>query len=255
MQNPILTHAILGKVSKKRNGEQIDMDGNSKLQTGEGFVANYCDDLIICSQTAKEHKRHLLKLFEVLSEENIYLNPQKCVFFSKYVRYLGAICGQDMIISDHDKVRSIVAMPEPKNSQTEIRGFLGMCSFWRRWIPHYAAVAEPLNDLLKKGTDVPDKWDETHSAAVKELKSRLIKHPVLRQPDPGKQFHIIGDACDHSIGSVLAQMHDGCLLPVAFCSRSLNKHERNYSTQEKECLSIIYAMQKFRHYVSARRSK
>jgi hypothetical protein len=238
-----------GTGTKRRKGEQINAEGMDKLQTGEGFVANYCDDLIICSQTAEEHKRHLLKLFEVLSEENIYLNPQKCVFFSKYVRYLGAICGQDMIISDPDKVRSIVAMPEPKNNQTEIRGFLGMCSFWRRWIPHYAAVAEPLNDLLKKGTEVPDSWSDAHTAAVKELKSRLISHPVLRQPDPGKQFHIIGDACDHSIGSVLAQMHDGCLLPVAFCSRSLNKHERNYSTQEKECLSIIYAMQKFRHYV------
>jgi hypothetical protein len=238
-----------GENPKRQCGEHTNAAGTEKLQTGKGFVANYCDDLIICSDSPEEHKRHLLKLFEVLSEENIYLRPEKCVFFSKYVRYLGAICGQDMLLTDPKKIRSIVDMPDPRNNQTQIRGFVGMCSFWRRWIPHFAQTVAPLNALLKKGVDVEEAWTARHSEACAELKRRLIAHPVLQQPDPAKQFHVIGDACDLSIGSCLAQEHDGQLLPVAFCSRALNKHELNYSTQEKECLAIVYAMQKFRHYI------
>eukprot|EP01052_Picozoa_sp_SAG31_P051985 SAG31_NODE_12609_length_929_cov_75.748193_1_plen_152_part_00 len=132
----------------------------STLQRGNGFVCNYVDDLIVCSQTAEEHKAHLLKLFKILSEEHIYLSVGKCVIGSKYVRYLGAVCGNDMLLSDPVKVRSIIDMPEPNQDQTQIRGFLGMCSFWRRWIPNFSACATPLTDLLKKGIDVPAEWNE-----------------------------------------------------------------------------------------------
>ena len=107
------------------------------LQTRNGFVCNYCDDLVVVSISVEEHKEHLKKLFEILSEEKIYLNAGKSVLFAKYVRYLGCVCGQDHLLIDPEKVRAIIKMPEPKKDQTAVRGFLGMCSFWRRWIPGY----------------------------------------------------------------------------------------------------------------------
>eukprot|EP01052_Picozoa_sp_SAG31_P028067 SAG31_NODE_2676_length_5264_cov_576.907278_7_plen_297_part_00 len=239
-----------GTTQKQGRGET-----DAKLQTGNGFVCNYIDDLVIVSNSVEEHKQHLLKLFDILSEENIYLNPSKSVLFAKYVRYLGCVCGQDQLITDPEKVRAILKMPEPRKDQTAIRGFLGMCSFWRRWIPGYATVAAPLHELLKKDVDVPTAWTERHSKATSELKQRLVSHPVLRQPDPAKQFEIIGDACDYAIGSALVQRYDEVPCVVAYCSRSLHAAELNYSVQEKECLAIIYSLQKFRHYVLCSRIK
>eukprot|EP01052_Picozoa_sp_SAG31_P016229 SAG31_NODE_1067_length_10080_cov_26.831580_5_plen_268_part_00 len=100
-----------------------------------------------------------------------------------------------------------------------------MCSFWRRWIPGYATVAAPLNEILKKDVDVPEAWTERHSKATMELKRLLTSHPVLRQPNPGKQFEIIGDACDYAIGSALIQRYDGVPCVVAYCSRALHAAE------------------------------
>ena len=247
----LLEHAPFEGDGEEDSEESTETTGEtaSKLQRGNGFVSNYVDDLIVCSDSAEQHKEHLLKLFKILSEEHVYLSPSKCIIGCKYVRYLGAVCGNNMLLSDPDKVRSIVEMPEPKQDQSQIRGFLGMCSFWRRWIPNFSECTTPLTDLLKKDTDVQAAWTEKHSAAVTELKRRLVEHPVLRQPDPSLPFEIVGDACDVAIGSCLGQRYDDELHPVAYCSRSLNKHERNYSTQEKECLAIVYSMQKFRHYI------
>ena len=98
----------------------------------------YADDLIICSSSAEEHKRHILDLFRILSEERIYLQPAKSKLFCKYVRYLGMVCGNDMLLEDPLKIRSIVKMPAPKESQSEVRGFIGMASFWRKFIPDFA---------------------------------------------------------------------------------------------------------------------
>ena len=121
-----------GRMGNADRGERA-----GRLQTGNGFVCNYCDDLVVVSNSVEEHKEHLKKLFEILSEEKIYLNAGKSVLFAKYVRYLGCVCGQDHLLIDPEKVRAIIKMPEPKKDQTAVRGFLGMCSFWRRWIPGY----------------------------------------------------------------------------------------------------------------------
>eukprot|EP01052_Picozoa_sp_SAG31_P017925 SAG31_NODE_1249_length_9118_cov_23.165318_6_plen_761_part_00 len=191
----------------------------------------------------------------ILSEECIPLNSGKSILFSKYVRYLGCVCGQDQLLMDPEKIRTILQMPEPRKDQTAVRGFLGMCSFWRRWISNYAQISKPLNDLLKKDVDVPSSWKQEQSDAVTALKKKLSSYPVLRQPDPTKPFEIVGDACDYAIGSALIQRHDGKPCVVAFAGRALHAAELNYSVQEKECLSIIYSLQKFRHYVLCSRIK
>ena len=143
-------------------------------------------------------------------------------------------------------------MPFPKESQTQVRQFLGACSFYRRWIGSYAKLALPLNSLLKDGVDVPTIWDKdpkTYEDATLRLKEALTSYPILRQPDFHKQFVLYTDASDYAIGGVIGQMHEGKMCAVAYTSRALQGPEKNYSVQEKEALGIVHAIKKFRHYL------
>eukprot|EP01050_Picozoa_sp_SAG11_P005729 SAG11_NODE_414_length_9684_cov_7.947522_1_plen_2392_part_00 len=220
-----------------------------QLIPNAGFVATYADDLVCVSASKEEHITHLLKLATILSAENIYLNSAKSHVFCRYVRYLGAVAGNNVLLQDPAKVRSIVAMPHPKNSQREIRGFLGMASFWRRWIASYAKIVQPLNDLLKKGVDVKTEWSMAHDAAVITLKKALVAYPILRQFDPQLASRVITDASDYACGGILAQLHETLWHVVCYASRSFSGPEKNYSVQEKECLGVVYCVQKFRHYI------
>jgi len=225
-----------------------------QLKRSQGYVACYCDDLIIVSKSAEEHKKHILDLFQILSDERIYLQPTKSKIFCKYVRYLGMVVGNDCLLEDPAKIRAIVEMPAPRNSQTEVRGFLGMASFWRRFIADFAGVVQPMNALLKKGCNVKTTWSEIHDKAVFDIKKALISYPVLRHYDPNRPVWVITDASDYAIGGVLAQKDDdGVLYAVAYVSRALHHAELNYSVQEKECLGIVFAVQKFRHYLLCNR--
>ena len=223
-----------------------------KLPGEEGFVAIYIDDLIVFSKTADDHKRHLVELLNICSKERLYLNPTKSHIFCKYTRYLGAICGNKHLYMDPEKVKAISTMPTP-TTQTEIRAFLGACSFYRRWVGSYAKIAAPLNDLLKKEVkDVPEAWalnPARYNGAVTQLKAAITEYPALRQPDLSRPFTVYSDACDYAIGAVLAQEHDGKMCAVAFVSRSLHGPEKNYSVQEKEALGVVHAVKKFRHYI------
>ena len=233
-----------------KNGESPVSVG--KLDGEQGFVAIYIDDLIVFSKSSEDHKRHLVKLLDICSKERLYLNPDKSHIFCKYTRYLGAICGNKHLYMDPEKVKAISTMPTP-STQTEIRAFLGACSFYRRWVGSYAKIAAPLNDLLKKEIkDVPEAWAKDparYNGAVTKLKAAITEYPALRQPDLSKPFTVYSDACDYAIGAVLAQEHDNKMCAVAFVSRSLHGPEKNYSVQEKEALGVVHAVKKFRHYL------
>ena len=259
------------RAAEVKGGVKCDDDTKAKAKANaadphqlirsQGYVACYCDDLIIVSDSAEAHKKHILELFRILSDEKIYLQPAKSKMFCKYVRYLGMVVGNNCLLEDPAKIRAIVDMPEPKNSQTEIRGFLGMASFWRRFIAGFAGITQPLNDLLKKGVNVKTSWNnmkrdcpQEHSTAVFQIKKALISYPVLRHYDPGKPVWVITDASDHSIGGLLAQKDgEGNLYAISYVSRALHHAELNYSVQEKECLGIVFAIQKFRHYLLCNR--
>jgi hypothetical protein len=147
---------------------------------------------------------NLLETFRVLSQENLYVAPSKLALFCKYVRYLGAIAGNDILALDPLKVEAIDEMPIPK-TQKDVRTFLGASGFMRRWIIHYAAKTQPLNDLLKKGVDVEESWNETHDKAVQAIKLALTSYPVLRQFDPNLDTQIWSDACDYACGGAMLQ--------------------------------------------------
>jgi hypothetical protein len=151
---------------------------DSKDDAGEkvrGFVSIFLD-IILWSTDPENHKGHLLRLFEVLSKEKLSLNMKKCFFFAKYVKYLGIVVGQGQMFMNTKSVISIISMPEPSDSQANIRIFLGMTNM--EWIDKYATMTLPLMKLLKKDTKLPESWDETASQSVKELKMAITKYPV-----------------------------------------------------------------------------
>ena len=225
-------------------GTYLDQDN----QRCKGWAACYMDDLIVFSNSAEDHQKHLNRLLEVLSEEKIHLSVEKCAWACQYVRFLGCIVGNNELAMDPKKVRAIITMPCPK-AQEEIRVFLGLTGFYRKHIDGYARIVTPLTDLLKKGVNVIKEWTPSHTEAVETLKKAITQYPILRQFDPQRRIFLCTDASAFAIGGVLWQRYGEDPLPVAYVSRRLNKHELNYSVQELECLAIVYSVKKFRHYL------
>ena len=242
-----------GDVNFKENGKsehQKDSTSSQSKVEYRGCVLVYQDDIVVFSENAAQHKLDILRLMQVLSEENVPLNVKKSCFFAKYVRYLGAVLGDGKIFTDPDKVQAMVDLKvEP--TLKSIRGFLGMTGFYRRWISGYAEYAKPLTNLLKKDVKIPTVWGETHDKAVLDLKNALTSYPVLQQPKQGIPYVIASDASDYATGSVLGQIVDGKMVAIAYQSAALRGPELHYSVQEKEALGVIRAVKAFNHYILA----
>lgn len=164
---------------------------------------------------------------------------------------LGHIVCAEGILPDPDKIRAVAEFPTP-TSVRDVRSFLGLCSYFRRFIRGFADVAEPLTSLLAK--DHRFTWTPTAAATFDRLKTLLTSAPVLRHFDPSAPTELHTDASGTGIGAVLAQRFPNAPMenPVAFASRTLTKAERNYSTTEKECLAVVWAVRKFRPYLYGR---
>lgn len=210
----------------------------------------YIDDIIVFSSTVEEHLRRLKVVLQKLREANLKLKPRKCKFFRKELKYLGHIVSRHGVAMDPEKQRAIKDYPRPKNVK-DVRSFLGLTGFYRRFIDGYSDKAKPLTLLQKKGADFV--WTPEAEAAFKTLKEALQTGPILKYPDFAKHFVVATDASNVGIGSVLAQVHNGNELPIAYNSRQLNRAEQNYSTIEKELLSVVHAIRTFRPYLYGRR--
>ena len=195
-------------------GTYLDQDN----QRCKGWAACYMDDLIVFSNSAEDHQKHLNRLLEVLSEEKIHLSVEKCAWACQYVRFLGCIVGNNELAMDPKKVRAIITMPCPK-AQEEIRVFLGLTGFYRKHIDGYARIVTPLTDLLKKGVNVIKEWTPSHTEAVETLKEAITQYPILRQFDPQRRIFLCTDASAFAIGGVLWQRYGEDPLPVAYVSR------------------------------------
>lgn len=218
------------------------------ITNGLNSVVTYIDDVVVYSSSWEEHITHLRQLFERLCEAGLVVNLPKCEFGKGQVTYLGHQVGQGKVMPRRAKVEAILDLPAPK-SRREVMRVLGMCGFYRRFVPNFAAVTEPLTNLLKK--DVKFVWTEACEHAFGGVKAILACEPVLLAPNFDIPFKLAVDACDFGVGAVLLQADAaGIDRPVAYFSKKLNKHQKVYSTIEKEALGLVLAVKHFEVYVS-----
>lgn len=178
---------------------------NIVLQGCEEFATVYLDDILIFSKNEEEHLRHIQEVFDRLRQHGLKLKLKKCSFFKRETEYLGFIINKNGVKPNPDKVKAIRNLPSPKTVK-QIRGFMGMIGFYRRFIPNFSQIAEPLIALTKKYAKF--KWTIDCQKAFDFLKESLSVVPLLSYPNPNKPYVLYTDASNTCIGAVLTQMAD-----------------------------------------------
>ena len=215
------------------------------------FVSVYIDDILIYSRTLAEHMEHLRTVLNRLIEVSLKLKPSKCQFLQPEVDFLGHVITTNGFKTSQCNVDAISNFPVPQNV-SEVRQFMGLASYYRRFIKDFAAIAQPLHALTRKGAGYD--WTAECQQAFKELKLSLTQAPILAYPSFEWDFTLETDASIRGIGAVLSQKQDdGRLHPVAFASRGLSAAEQNYSITDLETLAVVWAMSHFRAYLYGRR--
>ena len=215
----------------------------------ESYVVAYIDDLVIHSRTWGEHLAQVRSVLQRLREAGLTAKPSKCQFGMAQCVYLGHIVDNGMVQPERSKLQGVEAFSTPKTKK-EVRCFLGLTGYYRKFIPDYASIAASLTDLTRKTSPNQVVWNERCEASFKRLKDLLCSAPVLQSPDFERDFVLQTDASDVGVGAVLSQVDDtGADHPVAYFSRKLLPREQKYSTIEKECLAIKLATQAFRLYL------
>jgi len=215
------------------------------------FVVVYIDDINIGSKTFDEHLLHLEQVFDRLVKAGLKLSPEKCFFFKEELPFLGHVVSRKGIHTDPEKLRVIKEFPIPKDL-TQLRGFIALASYYRKFVKNFSSIVEPLNRLLKKNT--PYVWSRDQNDAFETLKTHLITPPILAYPDFERSFILYTDASTFALGAILSQNDDRKKEHViAYASRTLNRHERNYSITELECLAVVWSVKHFHHYLQGQK--
>jgi hypothetical protein len=212
----------------------------------DDFVVVYIDDILIYSGSLEEHEEHLRKVFQRLRENKLYAKLEKCEFGMMEVDFLGHRITQEGLKMDDHKVKAIVDW-EPPKLVLALRSFLGLVSYYRKFIKNFTKIAAPLTNLLKKSA-MTYEWEGACDKAFETLKGILEKALVLKLPDFDKDFEIHSDASNFVIGGVLVQ--EG--RPVVFESKKLNKTKRRWPTHEKEMWVVIHCLKTWGHYIGSK---
>lgn len=212
----------------------------------EPYLFVYLDDVIIVTQTFEKHIEVLSEVFSRLVSAGLTLNREKCQFCRTELRYLGYVVDKNGLHVDPDKVNAILQIPTP-TKVSEVRSIVGTASWYRRFIPNFSAIVSPLTELTKK--NVKFRWAERQEEAFRTVKEHLVSAPVLSCPDFDLPFCVQTDASGFGIGAVLCQNHPDGEKVVCYLSRSLTKSERQYCTTERECLAVVWAIEKLRPYL------
>jgi hypothetical protein len=231
---------------------------NTALRGLHAFCLVYLDDIIIFSRSWDDHLMHLEQVFDRLRSANMRARLRKCRFGAPALEYLGHIVGRDGVRPDPAKVDKIVQMQRPA-TLTELRAFLGLVGYYRRFIHRFALKAQPLTGLLK-----PDAtslwrpgWPEWHDNPPLQhsfdvLRTTLISAPILRYPDFSRPFILQTDASGRAVGAVLSQIFDDGEHPVAYASKTLTESAGRRIPAELECLAAVWAVRHFRAYIHGR---
>jgi len=206
----------------------------------------YLDDIMVYSHDAKSHLERLATLFQRLREANLKLKPSKCHLMQKRVSFLGYTVSQDGIGTDPDKIAAVKDWPTPQNLR-QCRAFVGLCQYYRRFVPDFSGIAAPLHALTKKGAHFV--WSDECQTAFTRLKEILTSADVLALPREDGMFILDCDASDKAIGAVLSQVQDGIEKPICYASQLYDRHQKNYNVTRKELLAVVTFTKKFRQYL------
>lgn len=212
----------------------------------------YLDDLIIYGCSVNHHTNNLETKFKTCRDKNLKLNPDKCIFFSDSVTYLGHECTSEGVHLNPAKKEVLEKYPVPINAD-ETKRFVAFANYYRKLIPKFAEICVPLNKLTRKNLNF--EWTKVHQNAFEKIKKSLLKMPMLAYPDFTKPFIITTDASSVSSGAYIAQEFDGVEKPIAFASKAFTKGEANKSTIERELTAIHWAVNHFRPYIYGYRFK
>ncbi|GJU55939.1 putative reverse transcriptase domain-containing protein [Tanacetum coccineum] len=206
------------------------------------FIIVFIDDILIYSKNKQEHEEHLKLILELLKKEELYAKFSKCEFWIPKVQFLGHVIDSKGIHVDPAKIESIKDWASPK-SPTEIRQFLGLAGYYRRFIEGFSKIAKPMTKLTQK--KVKFEWGDKQEAAFQLLKQKLCSAPILALPEGSKDFIAYCDASKKGLGAMLMQREK----VIAYASPQLKIHEKNYTTHDLELGAVVFALKIWRHYL------
>jgi hypothetical protein len=226
------------------NAPAIFMDLMNRVcsQFLDRSVIVFIDDVLIYSKSEEDHRRHLREVLETLRVEKLYAKFSKCEFWLREIQFLGHLIGESGIKVDPAKIEAIKAWEAPK-SPTEIRSFLGLAGYYRRFIKDFSRIAVPMTKLLKKTE--PFVWTDDQERAFQILKECLCTAPILALPEGNEDFAVYCDASLSGLGCVLMQRGK----VIAYASRQLRPAEENYPTHDLELAAVVLALKLWRHYL------
>eukprot|EP00253_Pinus_taeda_P015939 PITA_15939 len=210
------------------------------------FVLIFIDDILIYSRTIEEHHEHLRMVLQTLREHQLYAKFSKCDFFKEEIQYLGHVISKDGIVVGPEKIKAIMDWPVPKDV-ADVRSFMGLAGYYRRFVEGFSKVAFPITSLQKKGRAF--EWTLNCQKSFEQLKHLLTTAPILSIADPHKDYVVCTDASKEGLGGVLMQEDR----VIAYESRKLKEHEQKYSAYDLELAVVIHALKMWRHYLMGRK--
>ena len=210
----------------------------------------YLDDVIIFSRTFDEHLERVRLVLDRIAAAGLKLKPRKCHLFAKEVTFLGHVLSSQGVLPNPDNIIKLLDWPGPR-TVTEVRGFLGLGNYYRRFVRNFSQIAQPMTDLTKKGNSFW--WSPACQKAFEDLKRILCSAEVMAYPASEGLFILDTDASDKAVGAVLSQVQDDRERVRAFGSHALNKAERNYCVTDRELLAVKHFVEHYRQYLLGRK--
>jgi len=213
----------------------------------EGKVAAFVDDVLVGTETEEGHDEVMKEILRRLEENDLYVKLEKCMWKARKIGFLGIVIRPNGIEMEKGKVKGVLGWPVPKTVK-DIKKFLGLANYYRRFIKDFTQVARPMNVLTRK--DEKWQWEDEQQKAFDELKKVFTSKPVLAALDLDKEFRIEADASNYATGGVLSmKCSDEKWRPITFILKSLSDTERNYEIHDKEMLAVVRCLEAWRHFL------